>query len=187
MGGTTPGSGYDQIDVTGKATLGGTLDISLINNFSLQANDTFEILKYGSVEGDFDTIIGQWTTNDIFLNVTKGANSLTLEALSVSDFYTATSGVDMTLKVEFVNNIETLRRIDSSDTELASMAVLSINSPLRITGSSSNDTLTVGIDTEDIPSVLPYGIRFDGGSGTDTLIGANADTVWNLISGKRYR
>ncbi len=57
IGGTSPGAGnnnHDQIQVTGKATLAGTLHIDLWNNFTPQIGQTFTILTYGSVEGDFD-------------------------------------------------------------------------------------------------------------------------------------
>ena len=65
IGGFTPGpgnpnidDGYDQINVTGLATLDGTLSITLINNFTPSLGDTFEILTYASVQGDFANFLG---------------------------------------------------------------------------------------------------------------------------------
>lgn len=65
IGGLNPGpgdsnidDGYDQINVTGLATLDGTLSITLINDFTPSLGDTFEILTYGSVDGDFATFLG---------------------------------------------------------------------------------------------------------------------------------
>ena len=53
IGGTTPDTEHDQLVVTGAATLGGTLDVTLIDEFSPQVGDTFTIMTYGSVSGDF--------------------------------------------------------------------------------------------------------------------------------------
>jgi hypothetical protein len=54
LGGTTPGSGYDQFLVTGQLNLGGTLEISFINGFSPDSTDVFNILDWGSLVGTFD-------------------------------------------------------------------------------------------------------------------------------------
>jgi len=56
LGGTTPGTDYDVLDVIGKATLVGTLDVKLINGFSPKAADTFQIINFGSQSGCFETI-----------------------------------------------------------------------------------------------------------------------------------
>ncbi|MDO9084960.1 MAG: hypothetical protein Q7U53_02030 [Anaerolineaceae bacterium] len=55
LDGTTPGSGYDQLVVTGAATLGGSLDVSLIPGFSPIAGQSFTIMTYASHTGEFDT------------------------------------------------------------------------------------------------------------------------------------
>ena len=39
--------------VTGAATLGGALEVTLINDFSPELGDTFTIMTYGSVSGSF--------------------------------------------------------------------------------------------------------------------------------------
>ena len=53
LGGTTPDTEHDQLVVTGAATLGGTLDVTLINAFSPQVGNSFTIMTYGSVSGSF--------------------------------------------------------------------------------------------------------------------------------------
>jgi len=55
LDGTSPGSGYDQLAVTGAATLGGTLDVSLIPGFTPTAGQSFTIMTYASRSGEFDT------------------------------------------------------------------------------------------------------------------------------------
>jgi hypothetical protein len=58
VGGLTPGTQYDQLNVSGLATLAGTLNIILINMFSPNIGDTFVILTYGSRFGAFSTVTG---------------------------------------------------------------------------------------------------------------------------------
>lgn len=53
LGGTIPGTEHDQLVVTGAATLGGTLEVTLIDDFSPELGDTFTIMTYGSVSGSF--------------------------------------------------------------------------------------------------------------------------------------
>jgi hypothetical protein len=53
LGGTTPDTEHDQLVVTGAATLGGTLNVTLINGFVPELGDTFTIMTYGSVSGAF--------------------------------------------------------------------------------------------------------------------------------------
>ena len=56
LGGTTQGTEYDVLNVTGKATLSGTLDVELINGFSPKEGDTFQIINFGTQSGCFETI-----------------------------------------------------------------------------------------------------------------------------------
>lgn len=45
IGGTTPASGYDQVNVAGSAILGGELQLAMLNGFLPGAGDTFTILN----------------------------------------------------------------------------------------------------------------------------------------------
>jgi hypothetical protein len=58
IGGTTAGTKYDQLNVTGAATLMGTLNLSLLNGFVPTVGSTFEILNASSVSGTFSTVNG---------------------------------------------------------------------------------------------------------------------------------
>jgi hypothetical protein len=53
IGGTRPGVDYDQLVITGTATLDGTLNVSLINPFMPPSGATFQILTFGSGTGAF--------------------------------------------------------------------------------------------------------------------------------------
>jgi len=55
LGGTDPGTGYDQIEAS-QMTLDGTLNISFINGFFPSLGQTFEILNYNTRVDTFQTI-----------------------------------------------------------------------------------------------------------------------------------
>ena len=55
LGGVTPGSGYDQIQVTGSADLSGTLNVLLIGGFEPLVGDFFDVVVAGGRTGSFST------------------------------------------------------------------------------------------------------------------------------------
>jgi T5SS/PEP-CTERM-associated repeat protein len=55
LGGTSPGTQYDQVHVTGDLALDGTLDVSLVS-YSPAAGHSFDILDWGSLSGTFDEL-----------------------------------------------------------------------------------------------------------------------------------
>ena len=56
LGGAAPGE-YDQIQVAGELTLGGALELSLIDGFTPSAGQTFDILNWGSLTGAFSSVV----------------------------------------------------------------------------------------------------------------------------------
>ncbi len=57
LGGTTPGTLYDTLNVTGAASLNGTLAVSFSNSFVPSSGSTaFDILNWGSLSGAFSSI-----------------------------------------------------------------------------------------------------------------------------------
>lgn len=70
--GDTPGSGYDQLDVSGLATLNGTLDVNLLNGFTPSADQSFDIFS-GNTAGSFTQVnmpaLGNglsWDTSNLY-------------------------------------------------------------------------------------------------------------------------
>lgn len=57
LGGTAPDSGYGRLDVSGTATLGGTLVAPLVGGFLPQDGDSFLVVRYGSRSGEFASIV----------------------------------------------------------------------------------------------------------------------------------
>lgn len=56
IGGTTAGTEYDQLVVTGNAGLGGTLNLTLINGFRPKVGDVFQLIVPNTTSGAFATI-----------------------------------------------------------------------------------------------------------------------------------
>jgi hypothetical protein len=57
IGGLVPGTEHDQLDVSGRLTLGGVLELSLIDGFVPQPGDSLNLLAFGSLVGDFDDVV----------------------------------------------------------------------------------------------------------------------------------
>ncbi len=56
IGGSAMGSEYDQLAVSDTAKLGGTLNVSLVNNFTPALTDSFSILTYAARTDSFDAV-----------------------------------------------------------------------------------------------------------------------------------
>jgi T5SS/PEP-CTERM-associated repeat protein len=80
IGGTDPGNGYDQIQVTGAAVLGGNLNVRLINGFTPAVGQTFRIVNAASVSGAFASIS---EPSQAGINLTSDATGVTVTITSV--------------------------------------------------------------------------------------------------------
>jgi len=78
IGGTTAGTDYDQLIVTGLTMLDGTLNVSVVNGFMPNLDDRFQILIFGSRTGDFAAENGLDLGNGLRFDPQYGAGSLTL-------------------------------------------------------------------------------------------------------------
>ncbi|HEU5203704.1 MAG TPA: Ig-like domain-containing protein, partial [Candidatus Limnocylindrales bacterium] len=77
LGGTAAGQ-FDRIQVTGAATLGGALNVSLVGGFLPVIGDTFEILTFASRTGDFAAITGLALPNGNTLQYSPEATRIRL-------------------------------------------------------------------------------------------------------------
>ncbi len=93
IGGTTAGSQYGQLNVTGQATLNGALNVSLLNGFTPAASNSFEIMTFGSFAGSFTTETGLNIGGGLVFTPTFSATSLALVAGGASS-YTVTTTAD---------------------------------------------------------------------------------------------
>jgi hypothetical protein len=78
LGGTVPGVSFDQLRVTGAATLRGALNISVVNGFQPAVGTSFEILNYASHSGTFDNIFGLNVGSGFYLEPTINATNVVL-------------------------------------------------------------------------------------------------------------
>jgi hypothetical protein len=77
-GTTTAGTDYDQLVVTGQATLDDTLNVSLANGFTSNLDDRFQVLIFGSRNGNFTVKNGLDLGNGLRFDPQYDAGSLTL-------------------------------------------------------------------------------------------------------------
>jgi len=86
IGGTSPGTEFSQLKVLGDASLGGTLDVSLINGFMPVTDDIFVILTSGGLSGRFtdNTIQVGNVIFDVEYSPTGYKNDVVLEVAQVS-------------------------------------------------------------------------------------------------------
>ena len=78
IGGTTAGSQYDQLAVSGTATLGGTVNVALINGFQPALGNTFQPLTFASSTGNFGFYNGIVLGNRLLLDPALNPTNLTL-------------------------------------------------------------------------------------------------------------
>lgn len=57
LGGTSPGTDFDKLAISGAATLAGALEVSLVSGFMPALGQSFDLLDWGSVSGTFNTLI----------------------------------------------------------------------------------------------------------------------------------
>ena len=81
IGGRTAGTEYDQLAVSGAATLDGALNVTLINGFRPSVGDVFQIITPASFSGGFATVHFTGFTGQIAYN----AGSITITVLTVPD------------------------------------------------------------------------------------------------------
>ncbi|MCA9232550.1 MAG: hypothetical protein KDA57_18015 [Planctomycetales bacterium] len=99
IGGTTLGTEYDQLDVSGLLSLGGALNVVLINGFSPLAGQSFDILNWGTLAGTFQqvnlpTLAGglAWNTSQLY---TTGVLSVGTSLPGDFDFDNDVDGFDL--------------------------------------------------------------------------------------------
>ncbi|OSM07269.1 hypothetical protein [Magnetofaba australis] len=92
LGGLTAGpgtdninDGFDQVNVTGTATLDGALEIVLLDDFLPQVGQTFDIMTWGDVSGSFADASGLFAfgDGDLFLKINQLSDRLQLEAVEL--------------------------------------------------------------------------------------------------------
>ncbi|HEY0944741.1 MAG TPA: hypothetical protein VGD81_05720, partial [Opitutaceae bacterium] len=105
LGGTSAGTGYDQVRVTDQANLDGTLEIKLIDGFMPEVGQTFDIITYDSSTGRFKTVTGLTGFGDgsVYLELVQTATGIKLIARAASTTSTGVSDFIADKLQEFAN------------------------------------------------------------------------------------
>ncbi|MEW6158034.1 MAG: hypothetical protein AB1813_11415, partial [Verrucomicrobiota bacterium] len=138
IGGLTPGpgtptdNGYDQLNVSGMLTLGGTLEIRLINDFVPELGDTFEFITAGSISGDFDNFTGMDLGDGLYLKPVLDDGTYRLEVAELPGGIVADAGADQDELLAFLAG-------KSSATAFAFAGTISVSGFLHLSGSFALD------------------------------------------------
>ncbi|QDV49759.1 golvesin C-terminal-like domain-containing protein [Gimesia fumaroli] len=182
INGTTPGTEYDQIDVTGTVTIGAGATLNLIDGYDPAAGEQFVLINNDGV----DPVVGT------FAGLDEGhefSNFLGVSGLTAFLTYTGGDGNDVsivvqdptpqiTLPVNGTANNYTLSLVgpnlvltdNDSGMTISTIPLLSLGGPLVIDGEpNQDDRLTV--DLTGIDETTPLQIIFNGGTGgNDELV-----------------
>ncbi len=82
IGGTDQGTGYDYLSVSGTATLDGTLEVSVLDGFFARRGDTFTLVSFDQLQGEFATVHGRHPEGqDVHFDPVYDDTSFTLVAV----------------------------------------------------------------------------------------------------------
>src|SRR5439155_27208286 len=97
LGGTSAGSGYDQINLAGAAELAGALDVELINSFTPSVGNSFLLLSAANgIRGTFDTSALPDLPTYGYWQLAYGANDLRLSVLTTRPWHNSPNPMDVT-------------------------------------------------------------------------------------------
>jgi hypothetical protein len=115
IGGTAAGTQYDQLVVTGDATLGGALDVALINGFVPASGDSFTVVQGGTVSGEFaatsfpatPSMTATYLASSV--NVTSGTSLVNTESLLAVQINQSNNAIpDSTVALNVVTTVNPL-------------------------------------------------------------------------------
>jgi hypothetical protein len=146
------GTDYDELSVTGAATLNGTIALSALGGFAPSSGDSFHVLNFASSSGDFSTQTG-FAFGNVFLVEDSAANSLSLDA--TTNELLVTNGTD-----DHVDNELSLREAVAA-ANTGSRAGVDVS--IRFDASLSGDTINLS------HGKLELGAGGPAGSGAITI------------------
>jgi fibronectin-binding autotransporter adhesin len=112
IGGKTPGSGFDQVNISGNAVLDGELSITTTNNFSPAPLDSFKIMSFAAHSGHFTSYSGQQVPHGLAYAPVYSATDLKLIATIPGDD-TLDGKVDFNDLVRLAQNYDTTLTTDN--------------------------------------------------------------------------
>lgn len=81
IGGTSAGTNYGQLQVSGTVALAGGLSVNLINGFTPATNNSFTVLTAGTRTGTFSSF--SYPSNQVVMQVSNAANAVVVQTIGV--------------------------------------------------------------------------------------------------------
>ena len=179
IGGTPTSENNDRLEISGEATLGGTLTISLIDNFVPAVGDTFEIVTYASYTGSFETINGLNTGTGVSFNLESGSTTIKLITIATPNSPPSEFSLLEPQDLVVLNRYDTIDFSWNASTDVDDDQLEYI---LNIFGTSAdttigsiNETAFEFISNEFLQSNTTYDWTVIVSDGTDTI--ASPDTI----------
>jgi hypothetical protein len=146
IGGLQQGIGYDFIGVTGAATLGGTLQVTLANNFTPALGNSFDLLDWGSLSGHFSSVKLPTLSAGLAWNTTRLYTTGTVSVVDSNhvpgDFNRdhLVNAADISAMINALVNLNSYRTINSlTDADL--LAIGDINGDGKLTNADVQSLL----------------------------------------------
>ena len=166
IGGATPGSGHDQLDVGTTASLDGTLDIVTPSGFTPTPGQSFTILKCGPVacrSGQFDNVQGTIVGSGQEYQVRYNATDVTLQLNTPPE---ATDDTAETDEDTPLNDIDVLSNDEDADGD--SLSVSNVTQPSHGSAEVVDGKVNYTPNADyNGPDSFSYTVS-DGNGGTDT-------------------
>lgn len=125
IGGRVKDVDYDHLHVDGEATLDGTLEVALINNFDPEPGDTFDLMEWNLISGTFATLLlpdlgalKGWNTTGLYRTGTLRIVSFDADGDGVSDSWENDNGFNPDLK----DDVWTLDSDSDGDSDILEIA-----------------------------------------------------------------
>jgi hypothetical protein len=171
LGGTTAGTGYDQLVVTGTANLGGTLNVGLLNNgFTPGVGDSYLVIKVGSQSGGFATTNGLTLGGGLVLSPQTTATAFTLDALAQTTTTETPSPVSPVFGQQFSLMATVGSAVAGAPTPTGTVTFMDGSTPLGSAtiknGSASFSTKSLTVGSHNITAVYGGDSNFVGSTST---------------------
>ena len=167
VGGATAGTQFDQLNITGTASLNGTLNVSLIDGFGPSAEESFDVLNFASSTGNFATLnfpliggspafVTNSTPTSLNLVATTSAPDLAVSAITFTP-NAGTIGQNITVNYT-VNNLGTVASTTGSWTDsvyLSPVTTLDASALLLDRVTHTGDVAGLSSYSGSLPAPLP--------------------------------
>ncbi|HWB10108.1 MAG TPA: DUF4214 domain-containing protein [Pirellulales bacterium] len=188
VGGLTPGTDFDVLNVGGTAGLDGTLAVSLINKLVPAVGDSFQIMTFTAKNGQFAQYTGLDSGNNRLFDPTYSPAGLTL--VTGTELTATGTPVVSVIGREFTGLVATVSDADTSDTAADLTAIIDWGDNSSSTGTVSSDGQggfnVNGTHTYfDVGSGLPVSITISDNGGSTVVAQTTADIGATLIAAGR--